>query len=304
MKLFKRMMSSSSSKCCKLIYVYRKCKICVPIKQITDLLQVTQLRNQNKDLFDYCYNMRCNATNSKENTVDSIIMLAHPIDTDTGELDTAKRIAIICLGIQYTIYKKRNANDMSENPKGVMWHKMKISARDQYDIISERYKEYDFTPLTFYSEQEANRYVEAQDAKDLFNNRHDVLFEFNYKTKTTYECHKCGSLVDTYCAKCDYRYVCTKCHPHTSGVYYVQSKCLILNKIRNIELNSYQRRLGEFNFIFCDKNQIDLELITAVPPEYLPWAKDIEEEFVSQEKNKRDQVEVVKDEEISIKVYH
>ena len=115
---------------------------------------------------------------------------------------------------------------------------MQIARKDEFNVKNDRFYEYSFKDLVFYSEKSANQVINASDAKDYFNNRHDILFKFNCKCNAIFHCFKCEGFVDEYCSECDFQYVCPDCHPNHSQTKRVKSVYL-QSHIPSIKLNSW-----------------------------------------------------------------
>lgn len=115
---------------------------------------------------------------------------------------------------------------------------MQIARKDEFNVKNDRFYEYSFKDLVFYSEKSANQVINANDAKDYFNNRHDILFKFNCKCNAIFHCFKCEGFVDEYCSECDFQYVCPDCHPNHSQTKRVKSVYL-QSHIPSIKLNSW-----------------------------------------------------------------
>lgn len=251
---------------CNKIYIFGKRKISIQVNTIREELSVTDLKLQNEKLYTLCHKL---SSPQKKESIDAVILLAHPCDDETGDLDTSKRIAVICIGIEYTIYKLDNEHgDVS----------MKIAKGDEFDLKTGKFKEYKFIKKQFFSETEANQEINSNPGENYYNNRHDILTETNYRFNAHFRCYNCARFTDEYCTSCDFKYVCVDCHKHVDDVKRVRSIYLRLAEIPAIKKNSWCGR-NETKMVFCKEQLIDLEIITAIQPEDLPWVNPVIEEF-------------------------
>lgn len=182
------------------VCVVKRMKIDVPVQSVRERLSLLDIKKQNRDLYDYINEL---PVTTDESTIDGVVLVTHPLDDENGKPDSFERIAIVCIGVEYTIYKKTKEKSV----------KKKIMVRDSYDVENGDYVEHDMTPCTFYSYWNAQKTVAAA-PYTYYNNKHDILNEFTYKCNARFPCSKC-SKTDTKCIPCGNAYICVRCHTHT-----------------------------------------------------------------------------------------
>lgn len=139
------------------VCVVKRMKIDVPAQSIRERLSPLDIVKQNRDLYDYI--------NELPVTTDESTIVTHPLDDENGKPDSFERIAIVCIGVEYTIYKKKTKEESV---------KKKIMVRDSYDVENGDYVEHDMTPCTIYSYWNAQKTVAAA-PYTYYNNKHDIL---------------------------------------------------------------------------------------------------------------------------------
>lgn len=97
------------------VCVVKRMKIDVPVQSIRERLSLLDIKKQNRDLYDYINEL---PVTTDESTIDGVVLVTHPLDDENGKPDSFERIAIVCIGVEYTIYKKNQGEVGEEEDNG------------------------------------------------------------------------------------------------------------------------------------------------------------------------------------------
>lgn len=257
--------SSHESVCVK------RMKIDVPVQSIRERLSLLDIKKQNRDLYDYINEL---PVTTDESTIDGVVLVTHPLDDENGKPDSFERIAIVCIGVEYTIYKKTQGVGEEEDNGSTLLRRGERRLRRTRHSYWNAQKTVAAAPYTYY------------------NNKHDILNEFTYKCNARFACSKCSKKTDTKCIPCGNAYICVRCHTHTELAgddikIFKQSLVKRLDELTAVKKTAHlQKREGH---AFCSSN-VQKEYVVVVRPEELPWDEP--------------PTEVIEmDEGVSIKVY-
>lgn len=237
------------------------------IDRILQKTLITDIGKLKPDLNHYICNLPI--TDPFRN-ISGVVMVGHPLDDVTGKMDTSKRIAVVCLGVSYTIYRKKNDDDDDD----VLTESKKIACQNCYEYDQKKYTLYNLIPMRFYSHDRAQNYVANNTHLIFFNNKHDVLHEFAYDASSRFPCNVCRKKPNIKCIPCGNLYSCVDCHEHSELKghdikTFNQAKILRTQELITLNINKQGNRSS--NFIVCHTRNIDVEFVVLTPVGELPW---------------------------------
>lgn len=279
------------------ICIVHRFDVQVPVQDVRERCDLNSIRLQNPDLHRYIINL---SPNDSFQNLEGIMLMGHPMDSTTGRLDTSKRELVLCLGLNYTIYKKLSVAAAAASEE--VCYK-KIAARNSYNLATQQYDVHPFTKIKSFSywgtqqmiargggggeEEEEEGDDQQQRQHRYYSNRHNVIQEFIYNCNARFDCFKCGKVkTDMKCMSCGNQYVCISCHPDHSllndKAMRTNNQSLILrtDEIPRVKLHpsrcgrrqqQQQQQQQGGPFIFSHRKNSDGETVTCIHPNQLPW---------------------------------
>lgn len=220
------------------VCVVKRMKIDVPVQSIRERLSLLDIKKQNRDLYDYINEL---PVTTDESTIDGVVLVTHPLDDENGKPDSFERIAIVCIGVEYTIYKKtQGVGEEEDNGSRLLRRGERRLRRTRHSYWNAQ-KTVAAAPYTYY------------------NNKHDILNELTYKCNARFPCSKCSRKTDTKCIPCGNAYICVRCHTHTELAgddikTFKQSLVLRLDELTAVKKTAYLQKRGT-RFLFEQRTE-------------------------------------------------
>lgn len=259
------------------------------------------LREQNRNLFEYCY---CNQWTAKKD-VSCINLYGYTIDKN-GKINDRDVGMVTVLGTGYTVYSEIPSFEL-EPKTGEDEVVRRIVRKNAF--VAEKGGLWGFEQVHLRRKIKMSPPITAQ----YFNNHHTPLIEFVAKTNGRFPCTKCKiEFVDTKCFVCRDR-LCNNCHVITStgfcdtchisltgevsctqchGSFCIDChrnkfpKCDPKSTVATI-IRTNVLDLNLLNLIpdpksyFANQNNVQYSYTTAKMPQHLPWVLCPRKEIVT-----------------------